>query len=65
MKKDIMITIRLSKFEKDAIDQIKKVDPSFGVSKFLRDSLLQKSKDIAAQIDEQNKSKGIGDLKIG
>lgn len=43
MKKDIMITIRLSGLEKDAVEKIKKADPSFRVSKFLRDSLIVKA----------------------
>lgn len=46
MKKDIMITIRLSEMEKEAVSKIKTIEPSFQVSKFLREALIEKSNSI-------------------
>jgi len=61
MKKDILITIRFSKMEKDLVAQIKTLDPTFTVSKFLRASLEAKAKEL---IEQSNKD-GIGNLKVG
>ena len=56
VKKEKYITLRISKEDKDKIDEIRKIDSNFNLSYFIRDKIAEKYSQVLLNI---------GTFKIG